>query len=514
MSHSESNKRILKNTLALYFRQILTMVVSLFTSRIVLQTLGVTDYGINNVVGGVVAMLSSLTSSLSNTTQRFLNVELGKNNDDELKRIFSNSLSLHLVFILIVVILAETVGLWFVKNKLVIPPERAAAAFWVYQFSMMGFAESVFFAPFEGALKAHEKFSFYAKMSIFDVAAKLAVAYLLFVLPFDKLIALSFLGLCVKIIGRVITYFYCRTHFEECRMRLSWAKDCIQRLLGFNFYKIIDAVSHIIKTQGLNLVLNMYYGPVLNAAQGIASTVKNALYSFSSNAMSTTAPQITKSYAKGDEERLWSLIINSSRLYFYLMLFLTLPFLLEIDTVLSIWLGKYPEYTSIFTQIFLLDTLLNTILAPISQANMAVGKLRAFTITFLLFRLFILVSAVLMGMRGFSAVYIYLIYIILQCANIFISIIVVLKIQLKFSLKRYFADAILSMLKTSLIVISVPVVIHYFFSKSIVFSVGVMAFTVVWSAMLIFLVGLNKSEKQILLKRLPAFLKAKSIFRI
>lgn len=505
MSHSESNRRILKNTLALYFRQLITMAVSLFTSRVILQTLGVTDYGINNVVGGVVSMLSFLTGSLSNTTQRFLNVELGKNNPLELKKIFSNSLSLHVIFILVVVVLAETVGLWFVKNRLVIPPERVNAAFWVYQFSVIMFSESVFFAPFEGAIKAHERFSFYAKMSIYDVTAKLAVVYLLFVLPFDKLISYSLLALCVKIIGRIIVYIYCRKYFEECRINFSWAKDRVQRLIGYNIYKMLDSVSNIMRSQGLNVVLNLYYGPVLNAAQGIAHTVFSALSSFSNNAMAATAPQIVKSYAKEDYKRLWNLIINATRLYFYLMLTLTLPFILEIDAALYIWLGKYPEYAAIFTRLFLFDALLKVFVSPMMDANAAVGKLRANTINLVVCRLCILVFAVIIGMNNVSPVYIYVTYLVFQVISIIAYMIVTLKMQLGFSLRKYFTDVMVPILKTSLILVPIPVIVHYFFSKSTLSSFLIGFFTLLWSITVIFFVGLRKNEKQMIVNKLRSF---------
>jgi O-antigen/teichoic acid export membrane protein len=509
MSHSESNKRILKNTLALYFRQIITMAVTLFTSRIILQTLGVTDYGINNVVGGVVAMLSFLTSSLSDTTQRFLNVEIGKNNYSDLKAIFSNSLSLHVIFILIVVILAETVGLWFVRNRLVIPPERADAAFWVYQFSIIMFSESVFFAPFEGAIKSHEKFSFYAKMSIFDVVGKLAVVFLLFVLPFDKLIAYSLLYTCVKIIGRIIIFIYCRKHFEECRIKFSWSKDFIQRLLGFNFYRIIDSVSYIIKSQGMNVVLNMYYGPVLNAAQGIASTVNSALSSFSSNAATATQPQIIVSYTQNDRQRLWSLITKSSRLYFYLLLVLVLPFFLEINTALYFWLGEYPEYAAIFTRLFLLEALQRVLSIPLGTANSAVGKLRFMTIRGIVCRLLIILSSIWIGVHELSPIYIYVTALVIQGLDFFLCVFIVMKMQLRFSLRKYFSNVILPISKSGLLAASLPVILHYFFSKSILSSCGVGVLTLIWSMTIVFFVGLNKQEQKMILNKLP-FFKAKN----
>jgi O-antigen/teichoic acid export membrane protein len=506
-SVSENNKKIVKNTLALYFRQIITMAVALFTSRIILRALGVTDYGIYNVVGGVVAMLSFLTNSLAETTQRFLSVELGKGDFVKLKRIFANSLSLHIVFILMAVAVAETAGLWFLQNKLVIPPERANAAFWVYQFSVASFAVSVFFAPFEGVIRAREKFGFYAKMSLFDVFMKLVVVYLIVVLPYDKLAALSFMWLCVAVIGKIIVYIYCRGNFEECGIKLSWAKDCVRYLLGYNVYRMIDGVSRIIKVQGLNIVLNLYYGPVLNAAQGIANIVRANLYSFSYNATIATTPQIVMSYAQKDRQRFLSLVTKSSRLYFYLTLILTLPFILETDTALYIWLGNYPEYASVFTKLFLIEALLSALWEPLIQANSAVGKLRANTANMFACRLIVLIAAVVMGIKQLPPAYIYVTLLAAQVVSFSISLIIVWKYHLKFSLRRYLADVILPVSKTCLLAASLPAVSHYFFSKSMLSSCGVGIFTLAWSVTVVFYAGLNKNEKLMIINKLPASLR-------
>jgi O-antigen/teichoic acid export membrane protein len=504
-SNSENNKKIVKNTLALYFRQILTMFVALFTSRIVLQTLGVDDYGLNNVVGGVVGMLAFLTASLSGTTQRFLNVEKGKNNRDGLKQIFANSLSLHLIFILFAAIFAETVGLWFLQNKLNIPEGRESAAFWVFQFSVVSFCLGVFFAPFDGAIKAHEKFSFYAKMSILDVAMRLVIAFSLIYLPYDKLIAWSLMGKCVLLVRNIVIYVYCHRNFEECRIRFSFSKNRLRQLLGYNFYAMINSVSAIMKGQGLNIVLNLYYGAALNAAQGIANTVKVSLASFSGNAMIATKPQIIMSYAQKNKQRFWSLMTNSSRFYFYLMLILALPFILEIDTALYIWLGNYPKHASSFAQIFLLDALINTLWSPIGHANAAVGRLRAATINLIICRSLVLLSAVLIGMNQLPAVYIYISYLILQAVCLFIYMIIVIKYMLKLSLRKYFVDVILPILKTLFFVVPLPIALHYFFSKTVTLSCIVGFFTFIWSVAMVFCIGLNKHERQMIISKLRQF---------
>ena len=503
---SENNKKIIKNTLALYLRQIITMIVSLYTSRIVLQTLGVTDYGINDVVGGTVAMLSLLTASLAVTTQRFLSVEIGKNDFTKLKQIFANSLTLHIVFILLTIIVAETLGLWFIKNKLILPPERTYAAFCAYQFSVISFSIGVFFAPFDGAIRAHEKFEFYAKMSVFDVVMRLVIVFFLVHMSYDNLIALSFMGMCVVIVGRIIVYIYCHRNFEECRIKLSWAKDCIRQLFGYNAYSIIGTASFLIRFYGLNVVLNLYYGPVLNAAQGIASSVYAALSSFSDNAAVATQPQIIMSYTQNNRQRLWTLITTSSRLYFYLLLILTLPFILEINTVLYIWLGTYPEYAPIFVQLFLLEAVQRVLGHPITHANSAVGKLRAITINGIVCRLLILFLAMLMGIYKFSPIYIYVSALILQGISFIVSILIVLKIQLDFSLRKYLTDTIFPITKTAIFSIILPLPMHYFLSKSILSSCVVGIFTLIWSVVIVFYIGLKTDEKQMIIHRVSLLL--------
>jgi len=504
---SDNNKKIIKNTLALYFRQIIILIVSLYTSRIVLQTLGIEDYGINNVVGGIVTMLSFLTGSLSTTTQRFLSVEIGKNDLIRLKQIFSNSLSLHVIFIIPTVIVAETVGVWFLTDKLVIPDERITAAYWVYQFSVLSFIVSVFFTPFEGAIRAHEKFDFYAKLSVFEVVLKLIVVYLILYSPYDKLITYSFLLMVVIILSRIILVIYSYKHFEECRIKFSWFKASIRPLLGYNIYTIINSIIAIIRHQGLNIVLNFYYGPVLNAAQGIANQIHTTLSSFTNNAALATQPQIIMSYTQNDRQRLWSLIEKSSRLFFYLFLFLALPFILEIHTVLYIWLGNYPEYTPVFTRLFLIETLISVWMIPLIFANSAVGKLMPITISNTICRLLVLLFSIFIGINNYSPVFIYICSMVLLSIHLIIYTIIVLKYQLNFSLKRYFLEIIIPNLKIVLVVVSIPFILHYFFSKSLLLSSIIGIFTFLWGGLIIFMIGLNHNEKQIILNKLRSFTK-------
>jgi len=513
-SYAEANKRILKNILALYFRQIIIMFVTLFTSRVVLQTLGAEDFGIYNVVGGIVMMLTFLTGSLSIATQRFLSVELGKGDKVKLKQVFANSLSLHLILILFILILAETVGLWFLQIKMVIPPERINTAFWVYQFSVTSFVISVFFSPFLGAIKAHEKFGFYANISIFNVVMTLVITFLIVYLSYDKLFIYAFMVMCVIIIEKILVYIYCYRRFEECRIKFSIFKDSINDFMGYNTYTLLITLTGIAKTQGLNFVLNIYYGPifgtVINAAQAIAAKINTALSSFSIDAISATAPQIIKSYAQNDRQRLWSLITQSSRLYSYLYLILSLPFFLEINITLDLWLGNgnYPqEHTAVFTRIILLRQLFWILIAPVIQANNATGKLRAYTINVSACGFLSIVFAIYIGMKGFSPAYIYLSDLIFTAVEVVISLIIVFKLRLQLSLYKYFTDVILPISKTGIFIISLPVAVHYYFSKTILSSCAVGIATLAWSMIIVYIVGLYKNEKQMIINKLPLFLR-------
>lgn len=315
---SENNKKIVKNTLALYFRQIITMVVALFTSRIVLQTLGVTDYGINNVVGGVVAMFGFISGTLMSITQRFISVELRKGGDlTVLRKIFSTSMILHVAAAVVVVILAETVGLWFLNNKLVIPAERMAAANWVYQFAVFGFVLTLLNAPLTALIIAHEDMHIYGYMGIFDVVARLVTVYLLVIVNADKLIFFALFGFTVTCIVWLFYAVYCRRKYQEAKFSFVYEKSLAKELGGFGGYVSVNNTIGILLMQGTNIILNIFFGPAVNAARGLANTVNTALLSFGNNFRVTLSPQITMSYAAKKLDTTWSLVERGTRMYYF-----------------------------------------------------------------------------------------------------------------------------------------------------------------------------------------------------
>lgn len=371
-----NNNRIAKNTLLLYFRMLLTMLVSLYTSRVVLGALGVEDYGIYNVVGGVVAMFSMLTGSLSAAISRFITFELGTGNKEKLIRVFSSSVTIQLGLCAIILILAETVGLWFLNNKMVIPGNRMYAANWVYQLSLLTFIINLISIPYNAAIIAHERMSAFAYISIVEAVSKLLVAYFIVISPIDKLIMYAIMLTSIAIIIRLIYGAYCKMKFEECTYHLIFDHELLKQMFGFAGWNFIGASSALLRDQGGNIVINLFCGPALNAARGIAFQVNAAIHSFVTNFMVALAPQITKSYATGNQKYLMTLIFQGSRLSYYILLLLSLPVVINTHYILELWLGQVPDHTVLFVQLVLVFGMCESISNPLITAMLATGKIR------------------------------------------------------------------------------------------------------------------------------------------
>ena len=326
---SANNKRIAKNTLLLYFRMLLIMAVTLYTSRVVLATLGVEDFGIYNVIGGVVAMFSVISGSLSSAISRFITYELGRGNKERLKVIFSSSVVIQVCLALLICILAELGGVWFLNNKMNIPMERMDAANWVLQCSIVTFMINLISVPYNAAIIAHERMKAFAYVSILEAILKLAVVFVLYLSSFDKLATYAVLLVAVAIIIRLIYGYYCKKHFEECKFHFVYDKSVLKDIGGFAGWNFIGSASGILRDQGGNIVINLFCGPAVNAARGIATQVQNAVYGFASNFMTALNPQITKNYAIGNRDYLMFLLYQGSRFSFYLLLLLSLPILLN-----------------------------------------------------------------------------------------------------------------------------------------------------------------------------------------
>lgn len=366
----------------LYGRMLIGMLVSLYTSRVVLQALGVEDYGIYNVVGGVVSMFSLISNSLSASVSRFLTFELGRGDLDALKRVFSTSLTIHVALAAIIVVLTETIGLWFLNTKMTIPAERLYAANWVFHASVFTFVINLLSVPFSASIVSHEKMSAFAYIGILDITLRLLIV--LFIaysgFAFDRLIVYALLLVGVVCIMQAIYWTYCKRHFDECRFKLNFDKAYWRSMSSFAGWNFIGCTAVLLKEQGVNILLNLFIGPVINAARGIAGSVNNVLSSFAGNFMTALNPQITKSYASGNYEYMFSLVERGSRFSYYILLLLALPVMFETDFVLTLWLKNYPEHTVNFVRLVLAVTMLDILSNTLIKLQLATGKLRNYQI--------------------------------------------------------------------------------------------------------------------------------------
>ena len=335
---SENTRRIAKNTGFLYVRMLLTMGVAFYTSRVVLNALGVEDYGIYNVVGGVVAMFSFLTGMFTSATQRFLNYEMGLGNQERLKEIFSMSITLNAMIAVLIVLVSEIAGLWFINHKLVIPGDRLTAAHWVFQFSLLAMAVTIVSTPYNAVIIAHERMSAFAYIAVAECLLKLGVAVVIVFCGGDKLIIYGALLLTVAFIVRAIYSLYCRKNFEECHYKFYWDKVLFREMGAFAGWNMYGNFAFVMTTQGVNMLLNMFFGPAVNASRAIAVQIQSAIMGFATNFTMAINPQIVQNYAQGKKEEIFRLVCYSSKFSFFLLLLLALPVLLETELLLKLWL--------------------------------------------------------------------------------------------------------------------------------------------------------------------------------
>ena len=375
---SDNNKRIAKNTLLLYVRMLFILAVTLYMSRITLNILGVDDYGIYNVVGGVVAMFGFINGSMSSATQRYITFALGKGDEWQLQKVFSTTLQIHVLIAFIIVILSETIGLWFLYNKMQIPADRMDAAFWVMQCSILSTVVMIVSVPYNADIIAHEKMSAFAYISVLEVLLKLAIVYMLVVFSVDKLILYAVLLLGIQLLIRFCYSIYCNRYFKETKYRHVWDKTLFKEMTGFAGWSLFGNLSSVLFTQGLNMLLNVFFGPVVNAARAVAVQVQSAIQQFVGNFQMALNPQITKTYAQGKMEEMHTLMFRSARFSFFLLFFLSLPVLFETEYILKVWLKTVPDNTVTFLRIMICTSLIYTCANPMIIANQATGKVKKY----------------------------------------------------------------------------------------------------------------------------------------
>lgn len=493
--NSTNNKRIAKNTLLLYFRMLLTMLVSLYTSRVVLNALGVENYGIYNVVGGVVAMFSVISGSLSSAISRFLTFELGKGNQKKLNEVFSTAITIQFILSLIIVVIAELAGVWFLNNKMNIPEERMYAANWTFQLSLLAFVVNLVSVPYNASIIAHERMSAFAYISILEVVCKLAVAYLIMVSTMDRLIFYSISICLVALIIRLVYSFYCKKHFVECTYHFILNKELLREMFGFAGWNFIGSTSAILRDQGGNVIINLFCGPAVNAARGIAHQVSVALSSFAANFMIALNPQITKSYAKGEYDYMMTLAFQGARFSFYILMFFSLPILVDTHYILSLWLGNVPDHTVNFVRLMIVFGLSDSISNPLITSVLATGKVRNYQIMVGGLQMLNLpISYILLRTLMIPEIVFVIAIVLSQCC---LAVrLIILRSMIKLSVREYLRKVWFNVIKVGCASITLPLWLEYITEKSFVRFLWLLVVCLLTCVAVELYIGCNVKERK------------------
>lgn len=502
---AENNKRLVKNTIFLYFRMLLLMFVGLYASRVLLRTLGIDDYGLYNVVGSIVTMFSFLNATLSTSTQRFLNIELGKDNASNVEKVFSCSLLLHLLLVGIVLILAETIGLWYVMEKLVIPPGREVAAMFVYQFSVISICIQIIQLPFMSTIIAHERMNIYAYVSIYEGLAKLCILFAIQILPYDNLILYALLLLCVQFSVAIIYNIYCQRNFNEARFRIYYEKGLFRNMMGFSGWNIVGNLASVCNSQGLNMVMNAFFGTAINAARGIAFQVHGLVQQLISNFQLAVKPQVIKYYAAGQMKEMTELVFNAAKYSAFLVIIATVPLMLEIRPVLKLWLGDYPEYTVVFAQLILFRSIISSMTGNIVMVVHASGYLKnvgLFSGTILL--LVLPISYILLKM-GFPPYIPFVINIGAALGDAFFEL-YWMKRYIGFPMRRFYSNVYVPVFLLFAIIFTLSYGLQCIMidCNEYIRMITVSIFSIIVSCCLIFRFGLSKSMRESVAKKITS----------
>lgn len=503
--YKANNARLAKNTLFLYIRMIFIMIVTLYTSRVVLKVLGVDDFGIFNVVAGVVAMFGFLNSSMSATTQRFISFSLGKG-DDNLNKVFSTCVLTHALLALIVLVLVESVGLWFLYNKMVIPPDRLTAAFWVFQFSAISTVVTVMAIPFNADIIAHEKMSAFAYISIVEVCLKLLIVFILKLGNVDKLVLYGFLLLLVQC-GIFMAYMcYCLRHFKESHFKFVFEKKLFTEVTAFAGWNFWGYLASILYTQGLNLLLNVFFGPAVNAARGLANQVDGAIRLFASNFQMAINPQIVKSYAAKELDTMHSLIFRSSKFSLFLLLALSLPVMIETPYILQIWLGEVPDWTVSFLRLMLVVVIIDSVANPLMTSAAATGRVKVYQSVLGGIQLLIVPVAYVALKMGGNPNSVFLVHICI-CIIAFVVRIVIVRGMIDLPVAKYFMEVCVRGGAVTVASAVVPVVLFFSLPNTFLWVVVIIMVSLVSVLTCSYFIGLTLNERRFVAEKVRGIIK-------
>lgn len=498
---SKNNSRIAKNTLLLYFRMLLLIAVSLYTSRVVLSTLGVNDYGIYNVVGGFIGMFAFLNGAMSGCTQRFITIALGKGDEQNLRKVFSTCVITHGVIALLIFILAETIGLWFVLEKLVIPAERMTSAMVVYQCSIITTMVMIMSFPYNADIIAHERMSAFAYISIYEAFANLGIVYMLLICNIDRLVLYAILMLLIKASVIIIYRFYCKRHFKETAFHWIFDRNLLKEMVSFTGWNLWGGMAGTLMGQGINVLLNMFFGPAVNAARGLAVQVQSAIQLFATNFQTALNPQMMKTYAAGDLESMHVLLFRSAKFTFMLLLCLMLPLMLEIDAVLGLWLKNVPKYTNIFVCLMLCISMVDAVSNPFMTASAATGKVKIYQ-SVVGGILLAIVPVAYVALRLGAEPYMVFVVHFSVAVFAFVARLTIVKRLINLSVRRYIGEVILP---CSFVMI--PSVLFSIGIKNILPNSLAYAFTMILLSFLLvvmfsLLLGLTRNERKFILSKI------------
>ena len=495
-----NNKRIAKNTFMLYIRMFVLMIISLFTSRVILQSLGITDYGIYNVVAGVVSLMGLLNSAMSVSTQRYLTFELGKgeSNFSQLHKTFNISFAIYVLLGILFLVIAETVGLWFVNAKLVIPEERLVAANWCYQFCTISVINSLLVNPYNASIIAHEKMDIYAYVSIVEAILKLGIAYAIYISPIDRLISYGFLYMVMSLIVTMIYRIYCTRHFKECKLKWFSDKKLFKELASYSGWNLFGSAAGLAKSQGVNILLNMFFNPAVNAARGIAVQIDYVITVFSSNFYSAVRPQITKYYASNEMDEMTKLIFRSSKMNFFLILIIAVPILVEAPYLINLWLGQIPEYAVEFSRLSIVISIITAMSTPIMTAAHSTGRIAFYQSVVGTILILTVPAGYWVLKMGYSPTSVYVVSILTTLIGYFVRLLI-LKSLMPFPVKQYIKEVFIVNIIVAVISLLLPIYLHAELHCGIISSVFTMLVAIIWTGTIIYFVGLNKEEKMFLI---------------
>ena len=504
---SASNKRIAKNTIVLYIRMLFLMIISLYTSRVILNSLGIEEYGIYDVVGGFVAMFSMISTSLAGAISRYLTFSLAKDTPERLREVFSTSIVIQALLCIVLLIVAESVGIWFVNTQMVIPADRIIAANWVFQLSVLTTMIQLISIPYNSIIIAHERMSAFAYIGIYEGIAKLLIAFAIPYASTDSLILYAILMCLLSVSVRVLYGRYCSKHFPESKFKIVIDKKLIKSMFGFAGWNFIGASAGVLRSQGINILINIFCGPAVNAARGIAMQVNSAVSGFCSNFTTAVRPQITKLYASEEKEAYENLVIKASKFSFFILMILCIPIIVESEYIINLWLVDVPEYTIEFVCIILLLTMIDSLSSPLVHLLLACGNIRNYQIVtggILLLNFPLAYILLKLGYSPISTVF----------STIIISIIclitrlVFLKTLLRFPIKSFLIKVVIRSFIVFILCFLFIIPIKYFISSDnfAMFTINLILTGIICIA-ISYIFGFTKSEKRFILKPIKKILK-------